>query len=270
MPAGNRPPAFDIPRIIITADDLGYTGPINQGVITALVEGLVSHASLMVNMPFTEEACELVRQAQMGDRIGVHLNLAEGVPLTDAMRACVRFCRDGCFIEPLSRSRFRPLTSDEARIMAGEVRAQIEAVRRQGFAAGHLDSHRYVHTTPNVAHVVVRVAREMRVARVRPYQNCGPAAAGVRGIGKALFNGWLAALRLNQVEYFGSIDDFKWLAARGGLPIRSAEVMTHPLRGPDGVVMDGGSGPLRERLVELESIMGARLVASATTLRYDK
>ena len=259
MPAGNPGPAF-----IITADDLGYTNAINQGIIAALVDGTVSHASLMVNMPFTEEACELVRRAQVGSRIGVHLNLAEGTPLTDAMRACARFCRDGRFIEPLSRSRFWPLSAAERRTLAGEVRAQITAVRASGFAASHLDSHRYVHTTPNLARVIVGVARDMRIACVRPYQNCGPTASGIRLLGKAVFNRWLASIGLKHAEYFGSIDDLKWLAAHGGLPITSAEVMTHPLRGPDGVVMDGSSGPLRARLVELESIIGARLVASAT------
>jgi hypothetical protein len=224
----------------------------------------------MVNMPLTDEAAELVRHARVGERIGVHLNLADGPPLTDAMRACPRFCRDGHFIEPLTRSRFRLLTSAEARSLAGEVRAQIAAVRARGFPCSHLDSHRYVHTTPNVAHVVVRVAREMGVPRVRPFQNCGPAVAGVRVVGKALFNGWLAALGLKHVEYFGSIDDLKWLAAKDRQPILSAEVMTHPVLSDDGVVMDGSSGPLRERLAELESIVGARLVASNTTLRYDK
>jgi predicted glycoside hydrolase/deacetylase ChbG (UPF0249 family) len=255
---------------IITADDLGYTNAINRGILAAFAHGSVSHASLMVNMPFTDEAAELVRQARVGERIGVHLNLADGPPLTDAMRACPRFSRDGHFIDPLIRSRFRPLTSAESRSLAGEVRAQIAAVRAYGFPCSHLDSHRYVHTTPNVAPVVVRVAREMGVPRVRPFQNCGPTAAGVRAVGKALFNGWLTTLGLKHVEHFGTIDDLKWRAAKDRRPILSAEVMTHPLLRDDGVVMDGSSGPLRERLAELETIVGARLVASDIPLRYDK
>ncbi len=139
----------------------------------------------MVNMPFTDEAVELAREARVGERIGVHLNLADGAPLTDAMRTCARFCRDGRFIEPLTRNRFLPLTGAERQALAGEVRAQIAAVRDYGFAARYLDSHRYVHTEPNVARVVVRVAREMRVARVRPYQNCGPTATGIRMFSKS-------------------------------------------------------------------------------------
>jgi chitin disaccharide deacetylase len=255
---------------IITADDLGYTNAINRGILAAFAEGSISHASLMVNMPFTDEAVEMARQARVGERIGVHLNLADGAPLTEAMRACPRFCRDGRFIEPLTRNRFWPLTGAERRILAGEVRAQIAAVRDRGFAGRYLDSHRYVHTAPNVARVVVRVAREMRVARVRPFQNCGPAATGIRMLGKSVFNGWLASAGLKRVDYFGSIDDLKWQAAHGGGRITSAEVMTHPHVGSDGVVMDGSSGPLRQRLLELESIIGARLVASDSPLRYDK
>ena len=140
----------------------------------------------------TDEACDLLQGVDARDRIGCHLNLAEGVPLTDAMRRSKTFCSDGEFNEPLARRRFFPLSPADKRALADETRAQIAAVRSRGFSVSHLDSHRYVHTMPNIAAVVVAVAREMGIARVRPYANCGPTFTGVRGVGQGDFQraGW--------------------------------------------------------------------------------
>jgi len=257
--------------LIVTADDFGLTSAVNRGIAASFSDGLVTHASLMVNMPATEEACDLARAARLGDRIGCHLNLAEGAPLTDAIRRSRTFCKDGCFNEPLSRSRFIPLGADDRRALAVETRAQIAAVRRAGFAGTYLDSHRYVHTMPNVASVVVGVAREMGVVRVRPYQNCGPTATGAAMIGKRLFNVWLGWRGVRGVDYFGGIDDLEWQARRGLRDVGSAEVMTHPvLDARSGIVVDGSAGPLRERLLALAPLVGRSLVASITPLRYDK
>jgi predicted glycoside hydrolase/deacetylase ChbG (UPF0249 family) len=250
------------PRIFITADDFGYTSSINHAIVSSLRAGLITHASLMVNMDAAEEACELALAMDVKDRIGCHLNLADGAPLTDAMRRSKTFCTDGEFNEPLARRRFFPLASSDKRALAEETRAQITSVRSRGFAATYLDSHRYVHTFPNVAGIVARVAREMGVHRVRPHINCGPTFVGVRGLGKVLFNAWLASHGLKQVQFFGGVDDLAWLAAEGAPAVESVEVMTHPVMDDDGQIADGSEGLLADRLAELESLFGFSFVAS--------
>jgi predicted glycoside hydrolase/deacetylase ChbG (UPF0249 family) len=224
----------------------------------------------MVNMPCTDEACEMARALPIAERIGCHLNLAEGVPLTGAMRRSGTFCgANGEFNEPLARKRLLPLSSGDKRALADETRAQISAVRRRGFAGLYLDSHRYVHTMPNVAGVVAAVAREMGVARVRPYANCGPTSWGVKGLAKALFNAWLASAGLKRVDYFGGIDDLATLAAEGDVTFASAEVMTHPVMDA-GEIHDGADGALASRLAELESVLRVPIVASGAAPRYDR
>jgi predicted glycoside hydrolase/deacetylase ChbG (UPF0249 family) len=256
--------------IIITADDFGFTSPINHAVALSFERGLITHASLMVNMPATEEASELAHALAVADRIGCHLNLADGVPLTDAIRRSKTFCAGGEFNEPLGRRMFLPLSSSDKRAVADEIRAQIASVRSRGLAGVYLDSHRYVHTAPNIASVVVAVAREMGVRRVRPFINCGPTFVGVKGVGKVLFNGWLASHELKRVRYFGDIDDVMSLAADGAQGIESAEVMTHPVLDEAGQIADGSAGLLAERLAELQALFPTSFVASGTALRYDK
>jgi predicted glycoside hydrolase/deacetylase ChbG (UPF0249 family) len=262
--------ADSAPTVIITADDFGYTTPANRAVVRAFRDGLITHASLMVNMDATDEACDLLQGTAAGDRIGCHLNLAEGVPLTDAMRRSKMFCSDGEFNEPLARRRYFPLSSSDKRALADETRAQITAVRSRGFGVSHLDSHRYVHTMPNIASVVVAVATDMGIRRVRPYANCGPTFTGVKGVAKAVFNAWLASHGVKQVQFFGGIDDVMWLAAETSVDIRSIEVMTHPVIDEDGNVADGSDGLLADRLAELESLFGFSFVASGGALGYDR
>jgi predicted glycoside hydrolase/deacetylase ChbG (UPF0249 family) len=247
------------PSLFVTADDFGYHSAANHGVIAALRAGYVSHASLMVNLPGFEEACDLAHEDGMSARIGTHVNLAEGTPLTDAMRACPRFSSDGVFNDPDTRSRFTPLSSVEKRAVADEIRAQVALVRRRGFTSAHLDSHRYVHTMPNMAGVFVGVAREIGVTRIRPYVNCRPGMVGVKAIGKALYRSWLDACGFTQVQYFGSIDDMVALLRTRPRAIASAEIMTHPILS-HGAVCDGSQGPLFDRLRQLEALMGVQLI----------
>jgi len=235
---------------IITADDFGYTTSANRAIVQCLRDGLVSHASVMVNTPWFEEACDLARQAGVEGQVGLHLNLAEGAPLTDSLRDCPRFCINGRYVDPDARERFVPLSAAEQRAVADEVRAQIAAARGRGLTIRHLDSHRYVHTAPNLARVIVRVAREQQVPRVRPYYY-PPSSRGLRTFGKSAYNGWLSLRGFRHVRFFGSIDDILWLGRRGRLSGGSVEVMTHPRIGHAGVLMDGEEGPLVARLRQL-------------------
>lgn len=72
------------PCLVITADDLGISKPRTVGIISAMVDGCVSHASVMANGPVAAEAIVLAREAGVIDRVGLHVNLTEGRPLARA------------------------------------------------------------------------------------------------------------------------------------------------------------------------------------------
>jgi hypothetical protein len=67
-------------------------------------------------------------------------------------------------------------------------------------------------------------------------------------------NAWLKRRGLMQVRYFGMIDDLFWLTPRRqSAAIMSAEVMTHPWVGPQGIVGDGSPEPLAARVRQLRA-----------------
>lgn len=115
-------------RVIVNADDLGYTPLTTAGILAAWRDGLVTSTSLMVRMPDAEAA---VRQAhEVGfDDLGLHLDLGEWV------------CRKG---------RWSPLYAvvplDDPRAVADECRRQLDRFRTLvGRDPTHLDSHQHVH-----------------------------------------------------------------------------------------------------------------------------
>ncbi|MEP6914766.1 MAG: ChbG/HpnK family deacetylase [Acidobacteriota bacterium] len=243
------------PRIIVTADDLGADAVINRAIVGSLRDGQATHASLLVNMAGFEEACALAHQAHVADRIGLHLNLTEGQPISTAMRDCPRFCTDGIFRFPARFSGLVPLTRPQAGAAADEIRQQIILAREQGFPLTHLDSHHHIHAELSMSAVVLSVAREMGIPRVRPASNCGTGNGPVRRFRHAAYNGRLSASGLRATRYFGAIDDVVWMWAQAAAERdRSAEVMIHPTSGLDGIVLDGTTvQPLAQKLSELHA-----------------
>lgn len=239
--------------MVITADDLGAQADVNAAVVNSVREGRATHASLIVNLAGFEEACALAHASAIHDRVGLHLNLTEGAPIGAAMRECARFCTGGVLKLPSRFAALAPLSRSEARAAADEIRLQIVRAREHGFPLTHLDSHQHVHVEPSMAAVVLAVAREMGVARVRPATNCGSGWGPLRRMRHAAYNRRLTASGLRGVEDFGRIDEVVWQLTRGGGHwLRSLEVMIHPQVRPDGTVIDGTTGdPLAQKLAEL-------------------
>ena len=64
-------------RLIVNADDFGRSASINQAVVRAHREGILTTTSLMVNEPAFEEAVALARENPMLG-VGLHLTLLCG------------------------------------------------------------------------------------------------------------------------------------------------------------------------------------------------
>jgi len=242
------------PRIIVTADDFGLDAVSNAAIIDVLTSGVVSHTSIIANLAAFDEACDLARVGGVVDRVGLHLNLTQGTPLTEAMRRSGAFCVDGEFAPPSRWKGLVPLTASARRVLADEVRAQIAKARSHGLPLTHLDSHNEIHIEPNVAATVAAIATEAGITRLRPARNCGERRGSLRLVLHRRYNAWLKRRGLMQVRYFGTIDDLLWLARRqGSASMMSVEVMTHPAPGPYGVVGDGSTEPLATRVRQLRA-----------------
>lgn len=138
----------------INADDFGLTPAVTRGICEAMIDGVVGGSTAMVCR--SDAAASITHFApQVPGRIGLHLQLTDGTPLSDPARVPSLLGRDGRF------PRKRRLMG---RVEAGEVRlewdAQLAALRAMDVEPSHLDSHHHVHSVAGAFEVYAAFARD--------------------------------------------------------------------------------------------------------------
>jgi chitin disaccharide deacetylase len=141
-------------RLIVNADDFGRSHAINEAVIRAHQEGILTTASLMVNEPDADEAVALARK-NPGLGVGLHLSLVCGrsalppsaIPLlvntqseftnNPVAAGCRYFFSAGC------RAQLRD-----------EIAAQFEKFLATGLPLDHVNGHLHMHLHPTVFKVL--------------------------------------------------------------------------------------------------------------------
>jgi chitin disaccharide deacetylase len=158
--------------LILNADDFGMTRGVNQGIIRAHREGVLTSTTLMANGPAFDDAVE---QSAANPKLGVgcHLVLVGGkcvAPLED-----VGSLADAQGNLPDSLPKFVAKLSSgmiPTKQIEIEMRAQIEKVRSAGISLTHLDTHKHTHAHPRVMEALGKVAKELGIKRVRkPVEN---------------------------------------------------------------------------------------------------
>ena len=228
-------------RLIVNADGFGISNTVNRAILESIESGLVTSTSIMANMSGFEDAVLLLREhTAMNVRIGVHLNLTAGYPLSRPILDCPRFCNDnGKFIYDRKRWLFR-LNRNEKRAVYEEMKAQIEKVLAAGIVPTHLDSHHHLHTWWGIAPQVCRLGREYGIGRIRLTRNIGRPPAIAKRIYKALFNRWRLGNRndFHNTDYFGGIEDANLFSPRNKMNGKTMEIMVHPLFNEEGELVD--------------------------------
>ncbi len=157
------------PRVVINADDFGYSAIVNQAIEEALRRGRITSATLMANGPAVQEALSISREFPAAS-FGIHLNLTEFQPLSrgEGLRKVGLLGEDGSFLGNL-----RSLQPGSALLGAcfEELDAQISFLISQGLRPSHLDSHHHVHTVPWLFPVIYRLQRRYGLRTIRNTMN---------------------------------------------------------------------------------------------------
>lgn len=219
--------------LIVNAGDLGLSCEANAGIMAAFASGLISSATLMANMPGFEEACQLVMDYGCGKRVGVHVNLTQGRPITAQVQRLRAVCdREGLFhghVPHLTR-----LTGSDRAIVADEVAAQVKRIREHGIEPTHADAHHHVHTRLGLLEVVCTALRELRVPAIRISRNLGGLTPWASAA-KYVINRRIRSYGFWTTQWFGSASDSELSPRHLASPI---ELMTHPIS-VRGRILDG-------------------------------
>ena len=225
-------------RLIINADDFGISRGVNIGIVEAAEAGVVTSASLIVNLPGFADALDRALSCPTLS-LGLHLNLTAGRPLTAAPSLTRRDTGEFFTLPGLvARASLGLLDASD---IARECLAQIDHMIEAGFPPTHLDSHRHVHAHPAISSVVARAAASRGIFQVRiPCEsllvNPGDWRATIKKTGllicAGLSRGTAAADRA--VDFVGvSLQGGKSFATRlftliPQLQAGTTELMTHP------------------------------------------
>lgn len=141
-------------KVIINADDFGYSTAVNGGIIKAYQEGVLSSTTLMANMPGSKEAIDLAHEND-GLGIGGHLVLTCGSPMT----ACGTLIDSkGKFFNLENYQKNRHKMADEE--IFNEWCQQIDYLLGKKISLTHLDSHHHIHTFSENLTITKRIAEK--------------------------------------------------------------------------------------------------------------
>jgi predicted glycoside hydrolase/deacetylase ChbG (UPF0249 family) len=135
-------------KLVVNADDFGFTRDVNRGIVEAHRHGILTSTTLMATGAAFDDAVGLARENPALD-IGVHLVLVGEPPFPITMAQLTRAML-------LGRIRIYE-----------ELRAQVLRILDAGLEPTHLDTHKHTHLLPPVLDAVARLSEEYKIPWVR-------------------------------------------------------------------------------------------------------
>jgi len=216
-----------VKRLVVNADDFGFTCDVNQGIVDAHRDGILTATTLMATGGAFDDAVRLARE-NPGLDVGCHLALVGAPGLPENIPGLVR---------AMALGKIR--VYDE---MASQVRKLLDA----GLKPTHLDTHKHTHLLPPVLEAVARISEAFAIPWVRrPFDfplHAGRVAWPKRAVSKTFglvrgrFEAVLSGHRCRSTDHFagfqitGNYGARELAALIRALPEGSTEFMCHPGR----------------------------------------
>jgi len=222
-------------QLVVNADDFGFTPDVNEGIVEAHREGILTATTLMANGAAFDDAVRLARETPTLD-IGCHLVLVSGSSLLSRKPYPLTVAQ---LVAAMARREIR---------VYDELVAQVRRIVDSGISPSHLDTHKHTHLAPPVLDAVARIAQEFGIRWVRrPFDLPLNALKGAVPRLKRMTSGGLGFLRkrfhrvlenhgCRTTDHFagfqitGRFRTPELVALLGALPEGSTELMVHPGR----------------------------------------
>ena len=107
-------------KIIVRADDLGYSKAVNYGILDSVRDGIIKNIGFMVNMPDSCHGYDLIKNLDVC--LGLHVNICVGMPVSDPTSIKSLVQEDGSF-----KSSRMHRSSDEDIVSLSDAICEVEA-----------------------------------------------------------------------------------------------------------------------------------------------
>ncbi|HEV2455502.1 MAG TPA: hopanoid biosynthesis-associated protein HpnK [Verrucomicrobiae bacterium] len=159
-------------RLIVNADDFGLSGSVNEAVIRAHRDGILTSASLMVNEAGFEEAVQLAKN-NPGLGVGLHLTLLQGhstlppdkIPGLANSRGEFSNSPVGVGMAYFFRRGLREQ-------LRAEIQAQFEKFHSTGLPLDHVNGHLHLHLHPVIFKILMEESENLGIRHFRFTRDC--------------------------------------------------------------------------------------------------
>ena len=139
-------------KVIVNADDLGFSESINRGIFDSYKKGIVKSGTMMVNMPGFENAIDMFKdESEFG--IGIHLNVTKGEPIGNGYVNIVD-----------SKGKFKGRDGIEENLDLAEIEQefnlQLKLFMEKIGQPTHIDSHHHIHRNKKLQGMVFEIAKK--------------------------------------------------------------------------------------------------------------
>jgi len=223
-------------NLIINADDFGISKAVNYAIMAAMDSSICTDTTFLANFDESENAARLAISMNRADRVGIHLNLTEGRPLSSKIKNEPRFCNREGYFHNKKLKRIVQLSKSEKIAVLEELTSQIRLSRKLGIPISHADSHNHVHEEPGLGLLIMDILRNEKIPYLRLANNIGETSF-VNKIYRGAYNLILGFKGLTVTEYFGSVSNLNDYTKRID-ENAVVELMIHPGRIIDNQIVD--------------------------------
>ena len=264
------------PKVIINADDFGISEEVNEAVVRAFRNGVLTSTSLMVTGDAVEQAVQLAKE-NPGLGVGIHLVTVMGKSVLPHSRIPSLVDQQQNFSNnPVAAGLKYYFSPAARRELQEELAAQFEKFRSTGLPLSHIDGHLHLHVHPVIFSAALELGqkygcRRMRVPDEERALNLAFDRSGIvlKTIHSVLFDGLARymkrKLRASQFSFAervygnlqsGRMSERYFLYALDNLRAVTNEVYFHPAVYAEDRLLDAAE---RQCLVEYEALVSARV-----------
>jgi chitin disaccharide deacetylase len=159
-------------RLIVNADDFGLSHSVNEAVVLAHCDGILTTASLMVNEAGFDEAVGLAREnPKLG--VGLHLTFSHGHSALPPERIPGLVDGHGEFSKsPVGVGMKYFFQRSLQKELRAEIHAQFEKFHTTGLPLDHVNGHLHFHLHPVIFKILMEDADPLGIRRMRLSRDC--------------------------------------------------------------------------------------------------
>lgn len=154
-------------RLIVSGDDFGLSEQVNEGVIRAFRDGVLTSCSLMVTGDAFDQAVALARE-NPGLAVGIHLVTVMGRSVLPKREIPSLVDEQGRFSNNPSLAGLKYYFWARARReLRRELAAQFEKYESTGLPLSHVDGHLHMHVHPVIFDAAITLGERFGAKRMR-------------------------------------------------------------------------------------------------------